>query len=250
MTTQLHTPMYLLRRHMVLHAIGHDASERFLEIGCGRGDLLVQLAQRGFEGVGIEISPEALTTAKAAAAEFPRQLHVFDRLDAVAGQMFDLVMAFEVLEHVPDDGSTLHQWAQYVAPGGRFLLSVPAHMRKWTRADEFGGHLRRYERAQLEELVEGAGLAIDDVWTYGFPLSSVTRRARNLAYRRRAADVATRTPTERTLASSFDSTRSFRGAALAARALELAGRVGHAMQLAFRNTELGEGFLVAAHRPA
>lgn len=250
MTTQLHTPMYLLRRHMVLQAIGHDASERFLEIGCGRGDLLVQLARRGFEGVGVEISPEAFATATTAAAEFPRQLRVLDRLDAIDGQTFDLVMAFEVLEHVPDDRATLARWAQHIAPGGRLLLSVPAHMRKWTRADEFGGHLRRYERAQLEELIEAAGLAIDDVWTYGFPLSSVTRRVRNLAYRGRATDIATRTPTERTLASSFDSTRSFHGAALVARALDVAGRVGHAMQLAFRNTELGEGFLVSAHRPA
>lgn len=247
MTTQLHTPMYLLRRHMVLHAVGHDASERFLEIGCGRGDLLVQLAHRGFEGVGVEISPEAFATARSAAAEFPHQLRVFDQLDAVAGQTFDLVMAFEVLEHVPDDRATLAQWAQHVAPGGRFLLSVPAHMRKWTRADEFGGHLRRYERPQLEALFRGAGLSVDDIWTYGFPLSSVTRRARNVAYRRR--DNSARSPTERTLASSFDSTRSFRGAALAARALDAVGRVGHAVQLAFRNTELGEGFLVAAHRP-
>lgn len=245
--TTLHTPMYLLRRRMVLDLVG-ERPVRFLEIGCGRGNLLVQLARRGFRGVGIEISAAARASATAAAAAYPDRLTVEDLLEAVADQTFELVMAFEVLEHVDDDRSTLQSWVDRVAPGGRFLLSVPAHMRKWTLADDYGGHLRRYERPQLEQLLAGAGLTIETLWTYGFPVSSLTRGARRLAYRRRIGDVAGKSRLDRTLASSFDSTRAGRGSRIVAAATETIGHVGSWMQRWFRETELGEGFLVGCRR--
>jgi SAM-dependent methyltransferase len=73
---------------------------------------------------------------------------------------FDVVGAFDVVEHCEDDHRAVSELARVVVPGGRVLLSVPAYSWAWTDHDVRAGHHHRYTRRQLVRVVEAAGLTV------------------------------------------------------------------------------------------
>jgi 2-polyprenyl-3-methyl-5-hydroxy-6-metoxy-1,4-benzoquinol methylase len=243
----MHTPAYLLRRHAVLRALTRLGRQRILEVGCGRGDLLARLAADGWEGMGLEISATAAPVAETATAAFGARMRVVRRPEEIR-ERFPLVIATEVLEHIPDDAAALRQWREWVAPGGRLLLTVPAHMHYWTLSDELGGHQRRYERAGLTALVVAAGFELETHWSFGFPLTAITTRFRDAASRERLARAGTMTPEERTLVSSFDSTRGSIASRLLSPLVEGFGLVAHWAQVPFLESDRGASYLVVAKR--
>jgi SAM-dependent methyltransferase len=94
----------------------------------------------------VDISEPALAKLRARAASV--------RLDSIsdlpfADSMFDLVCAFDIVEHVDDDDLALAELSRVCAHGGALLLSVPLHQAHWTAFDEFVGHRRRYEPERL-----------------------------------------------------------------------------------------------------
>ncbi len=90
-----------------------------------------------------------------------------------AGASFDLVCAFDILEHVVDDEAALAELDRVAAPGAVLLLSVPLHPQAWTPFDDFVGHYRRYEPAQLLERLARHGFQVERSAIYGMqPKSS------------------------------------------------------------------------------
>jgi len=181
----------LLARHVATTA---------LEIGVGQGSVGILLAQR-FDYVGIDLDQAALSTAQ---ARFDR--HGLDParllsggLEQVAGRTFDLVCAFEVLEHAEDDRGTLEEWRLFLRPGGTLVLSVPAGPDRLGAADLKAGHFRRYSRDDVRNVLQDAGFAEIEVLNYGYPAGYVLEAARNVLARRELR--RTRTQHERTLAS-------------------------------------------------
>jgi SAM-dependent methyltransferase len=177
-----------------------EAAVTALEIGCGGGGFGARLATR-YDYLGIE--PDRVCAAVAR-----------DRLHAIGcgevqntaaeflpDRQFDLVCAFEVLEHIENDRAALHAWARLVRPGGWLLLSVPAGQDRYGPWDELVGHLRRYEPSGLAELLTEAGFAHVRIRRYGFPLGYALEPARNVVARRRLARSPGQTITERTAAS-------------------------------------------------
>ena len=61
---------------------------------------------------------------------------------------FDVVCAFDVLEHIPDDENAMNELARILKPGGSFFFSVPVNSAYWTRLDALYGHVRRYDAAR------------------------------------------------------------------------------------------------------
>jgi SAM-dependent methyltransferase len=178
---------------------GHEP-RTVLEIGAGLGSVGVLLARR-FDYVGLELDEPAVTAARARftrqGADSTRLLH--GGLELVAGRQFDLVCAFEVLEHLEDDHGALEEWRGYVAPGGSLLISVPADPSRFGLADEKAGHFRRYSRAGMEELLQTKGFTEIRMLNYGFPAGYALEGARNVLARRELRKA--RTQWERTLES-------------------------------------------------
>lgn len=86
---------------------------------------------------------------------------------------FDLVCAFDVVEHVDDEEGTFSELDRVCAPGGALLLSVPLHPSQWTAFDDFVGHRRRYEPARLVEKLAEHGFAVESSAIHGMqPQSS------------------------------------------------------------------------------
>jgi SAM-dependent methyltransferase len=65
---------------------------------------------------------------------------------------FDLVCAFDVLEHVHDDQRAAAELERVCKPGGMVCVTVPAFMFLWSKHDDVNHHFRRYTRPQLSQL--------------------------------------------------------------------------------------------------
>ena len=101
---------------------------RVLDIGCGTGFLLERLAERGFSGVGIDLSPESVEHARRRLAEIGAD----DRLTAVVGSAYeppagpyDLIALTDVLEHLEDPRACLAALRAQMAPGALLVISTP-----------------------------------------------------------------------------------------------------------------------------
>ena len=129
---------------------------RILEIGCGTGHNLPMLAQFG-EIDAIEIDE----TARAKASERlgkPVGTAPLPELVGVAPGSYDLVAVLDVIEHVEDDVAALKAIAAALKPGGKILITVPAHQWMWSAHDVINHHKRRYSKASFEALLEKTGL--------------------------------------------------------------------------------------------
>lgn len=177
------SPGYVLRRHRVLHHVRALPPGRALEIGCGAGALLHDLSELGFGCDAIETSPSAFTLANRIHADCPDVRVHAEPIDAWQS-CFDLLLAFEVLEHIEDDHAALADWVRWLRPGAHVLVSVPAHQRRWNPTDVWAGHFRRYEAADLRALLEGAGLEVRTLECYGFPLANLLEAIRARTYQR------------------------------------------------------------------
>jgi SAM-dependent methyltransferase len=173
-----------------------------LEVGCGQGGVGTRLAQR-YSYVGVEpdevsagVAAERLRAAGGRGVVHHGDLSVLD-----PAARFDLVCAFEVIEHIADDEAALREWADRLRPGGSLLLSTPAFQHRFGPADEMVGHYRRYDPPVLGRLLREAGLGEVELVQFGLPLGYLLEAGRNVAGRRRAADVADIPVAERTGAS-------------------------------------------------
>ena len=127
-----------------------------LEVGCGTGYVLQALVHEcGLIATGSELHAEGLYHARGRLPEAD-----FVELDARAMTyegVFDLVAAFDVLEHIDDDTGVLRGLYRAARPGGVLLVTVPQHPWLWSRADHDARHVRRYTRGQLVSRVTQAG---------------------------------------------------------------------------------------------
>jgi len=152
---------------------------KMLEIGCGTGFVLASLSknQPAMELAGSEIFLEGLTFARQRLPEV--ELMQMDALQIPFEAEFDLIGAFDVIEHIEADTEVLRQMHQAVPPGGGILLTVPQHPSLWSAFDEHSHHQRRYTRRELVGKVERAGFRVRRVTSFVFlllPFMFATRR--------------------------------------------------------------------------
>jgi 2-polyprenyl-3-methyl-5-hydroxy-6-metoxy-1,4-benzoquinol methylase len=111
---------------------------------------------------------------------------IFGRAEAVPfpDASFDLVTAFDVLEHVENDAGVVREMVRLVEPGGAVAVAVPAYEWMWGRQDEISGHLRRYSRRVLRRRLEAAGLRVERLTYFNTILLPVAAAVR--LFRRRS----------------------------------------------------------------
>jgi SAM-dependent methyltransferase len=90
-----------------------------------------------------------------------------------ADSSFDLVCAFDIIEHVEDDDGALSEVSRTAKAGGFVLMSVPLHAALWTSFDDFVGHKRRYDPPQLMSKLARHHLMVERSAVFGMqPRSS------------------------------------------------------------------------------
>jgi SAM-dependent methyltransferase len=239
------SPNARLRYALISRALKPLAeASSLLEIGCGQGALATILA-RQFDYRGYEPDQTSFGVAHERLARLGRGRVVNTAVPAEPDQPFDIVVAFEVLEHMADDVATLAAWKDWIRPGGHVVLSVPAHPHRFGPGDEYGGHYRRYTREGLRALLESAGMTDVQIWIYGFPLGYMLEEARNRLLSRRITS-APSSPEARTAGSGRILQLNSRLAPL----LWVATLPFRVIQRPFADGELGIGFVARARRPS
>ena len=135
--------------------------ERFLDAGCGTGTTSFFLAKLGLGGMAVDFSPESISEASHLLAPFPSiEVRQADIHSIESQGNFDIVIFWEVLEHIGDDAAALENIRGNLKMGGHLILSVPCRLSLWNIWDEYVGHLRRYEADELVQLLFRAGFQI------------------------------------------------------------------------------------------
>src|SRR5690349_10626901 len=130
------------------------SSRRILDIGFGTGAMLTFLEAYG-DVIGMDMSVEAIRFARTR-CDAPMLRGSITEVPIESGSI-DLVTAFDIIEHVEDDGAAFAELARVCRPGGYALVTVPALQFLWGNQDVVSQHQRRYTRAQLEAHVRSAG---------------------------------------------------------------------------------------------
>lgn len=169
------SPKLYLRQSCVEDAVSKCKPGRFLEVGAGIGLMTALFLEKGYFGYCHDISPESRKYLKNNLKHFNNNIQIIDNFSSLSTGCFDYLLAFEVLEHIEDDLAALKEWSQFLAKGKKLIVSVPAHQKKFSTSDEFVGHIRRYEKADLFKLLENAGYYNIKIINYGFPLTGISR---------------------------------------------------------------------------
>jgi SAM-dependent methyltransferase len=157
----------LIRKHRL-------AFEGVLDVGCGDGRLLEEMARTyrcGITGIEIGESSVRLRLAGKLAG-----LHKISIERECLAETFDLVICTEVLEHLRDPDRAAENLARMCR--GHILVTVPAG--RIRKTDEFVGHLRHYTKESLEGLLARAGFRTVECFAWGWPFHALYRWALDL----------------------------------------------------------------------
>jgi SAM-dependent methyltransferase len=139
---------------------------RVLDVGAGLGTF-VELLPAGTEVVALEPDSEFAAAMRSRFAERPNvrveEIGVEQLGEDEALGLFDTIVCFNVLEHLPDDEAALRTLRARLVPGGYLLVLVPAHERLFGEIDREVGHERRYGRQGLRARLEAADFDIVDM---------------------------------------------------------------------------------------
>jgi SAM-dependent methyltransferase len=173
---------YAERRALVRRTVEDWPAGRAVDVGCGPGGNTAVLRDLGWRVTGLEYTPGG---AAIAAAKGLTVVRGDARALPFRDSSIDLVLSTDAWEHIDDDAAVAAETHRVLRRGGRALIAVPCGMALWSGHDVALGHVRRYERDQLAELVTGAGLEIEDLWSWNVLLRPVVRARRR---RRHAAE--------------------------------------------------------------
>jgi len=173
------TPRAALRWPLIKRAMGRTRPGTTLEIGCGQGAMGARLVALTGELLAVEPDVSSYRVAKPRIESRGGTVLNCTSEDLENGRTFDVVCAFEVLEHLADDAAALASWATKVRPGGHLVLSVPAWQHMYGPWDKAVGHYRRYSPDELRGKLRAAGFEPVDIGLYGWPLAFLLEAIRN-----------------------------------------------------------------------
>jgi SAM-dependent methyltransferase len=167
------------RRRIALRLLGELPRGRLLDVGCGDGELLMDLA-RALPDLpslaGADLSSETVRRNRARCPGM--EFHVLDVTRAALGEVFDLVVCSEVIEHLDDRRAAFRNLAAMLAPGGHLLVTCPAG-RVYATERHFG-HISHPTLAELDERAAEVGLRRVESVNWGFPLYKALKWATNV----------------------------------------------------------------------
>lgn len=218
-----------------------DEHSRVLEVGAGMGAVAARLSEH-HTYLGYEPDATSYRVARDRLSGYEDseiRNETVDGATTIPGP-FDVLAAFEVLEHLDDDKGALCTWLESIRDGGLVVISVPAHRSRFACCDTQVGHRRRYDRQDLEDLISGVGLTTLEMLSYGFPITRVTEWVRNILCERRPS------PESGTQMSG----RLYQPIGIVGRITTLLLWPFCRLQRLFFKSDLGSGWVVAARKPS
>lgn len=183
-------------RHVRFLARRVPRGGRILDVGCGRGVLLKELARRDFEAHGFEVSPSAAEGVDSRIA-----IRIGDDLSEASypSANFDQVIIWHVLEHVSDPRGTIEEIHRILKPGGEIVVAVPnfsSLQARWSGPAWFHldlpRHLYHFPATGLKKLLSECGFRVESQHHFSLrqnpfgwlqsALNKLTRLPRNSLY--------------------------------------------------------------------
>ena len=152
-----------------------------LEIGCGTGHNLAMLGEFGRVDA-LELDDEARAHAQRRLGRSVMSAPL-PQLAGVPEHHYDLIGAFDVIEHIDDDQAAIASIAARLKPSGKFVMTVPAHQWMWSAHDIVNHHRRRYSKRRLKLLIENSPLKLERIGYFNcllFPLAVAERLSSRL----------------------------------------------------------------------
>jgi len=172
----------LLGRHF-------PSANAMLEVGCGTGFVLqaIRQAYPSWHLTGSDFFEEGLQFCRARVKDV--DLIQMDARKMPFNNEFDVIGAFDMLEHVDEDACVLRQFRQALRPGGGLLLTVPQHPCLWSSSDEVAHHKRRYTRRRMRNLLKETGFRPEHMTSFVSVLLPAMLVSRWLSRMRRSKTV-------------------------------------------------------------
>ena len=187
---------WLVARGRLLVALVERECERrgghvgcLVDVGSGTGALLEAMSPLADRAIGVESDPVPLRIGRERGLDV-REAPA-DRLP-LPDESVDVLTAFDVLEHLPDDVAAASEFRRVLRPGGAAVISVPAYRWLWSGHDVVHGHRRRYTRRRLAAILARSGLVVTSSGYFNaflLPLAVVGRLAGRLVRRAPSSDL-------------------------------------------------------------
>lgn len=153
------------RREVIRELIGKEGDRdiKILDVGCSGGALLAALASWGYNKYNLFGIDNCTIAIKRGVSRGLRNVTTMDAMECnFAAEMFDVVVASDVLEHIEDDSGAIGAWRRVLKPDGRLICFVPAYKFLFGPHDIVNGHYRRYRRSALCKKVEECGMKVKE----------------------------------------------------------------------------------------
>jgi SAM-dependent methyltransferase len=161
---------------LIRRVVRPPANAAILEIGCGTGHNLAMLGQFG-DVDALELDEEARAIAEQRLGRSVMSAPL-PEIAGVADRHYDVVGAFDVIEHIDDDHAALASIAGKIKRRGKLVMTVPAHQWMWSAHDVVNHHKRRYSKRSLRALIEGSPLKLERIGYFNsllFPVAVAER---------------------------------------------------------------------------
>lgn len=146
-----------------------QSKRRLLDVGAGNGLFLKFFKSEGFDVSGYELE-HALVDKMHTDAELKGVSIAQADITRLEGKpLYDVVIASDVIEHIQEHEKAVQNLWKFVAPGGRLVITVPAHMHLYGKRDIAWGHFRRYDKQMLQSVVsrlEKANVETMTFWNF------------------------------------------------------------------------------------
>jgi len=163
---------------LIRRAVRPPKDSAILEIGCGTGHNLAMLGEFGrVDALEVDAAARAIAERRLGRPVLSAPL---PELQGVAERHYDMIGAFDVIEHIADDTAAVSSIATRLKPGGKLVVAVPAHQWMWSAHDTVNHHHRRYSKRALRQLIESSPLKLEAIGYFNsllFPLAVAQRMA-------------------------------------------------------------------------
>jgi len=149
---------------------------KILDIGCGTGFVSYNIKNMGYSVDCLDIFLEAIKFCMKRNAG--NDYYIVNLYSMPFIRHYDLICAFDVIEHIDDDCKVLKNIHSALKKDGQLLITVPANKKLWSKIDIYSGHKRRYSKEELRKKTEDAGFEIIRVsyfMTLLFPFIYISR---------------------------------------------------------------------------